>query len=272
MMYYIISWIYGFYRSLRQLLFSSLPAYRNVADVELAKDKYKLDKRTEKAIVFALNNIPGVVHQHLFKDYPDVSQNYHQITFKKDNGIYEPASSQLAMLSNDMHNESIRFVFIRVNLIKSLKKMNHVNCVIVDKRRKFLLYFEPMVVVRIDTIELFDILSKFSDKFIGYSLLVPIDIGYNVYNRLQRYDNYCQTYILYVYCLILENRDVKPAEFSSMFNAVISAENVRCFLYYVHKVLTDGGIDVNNFNSSSLNDKIIDDVVVTEDDDWLVVK
>jgi len=271
-MYYIINWIYGFYRSLRQLLFDSTPSYRNIADVELSKDEYNLDKKTERHIIFALNNIPEIVHEKLFKDYSDVSRNYHQVTFKKNNGVYEPASSQLATLSLDMHNNSIRFVFIRVNLIKSLRKMNHVNCVIVDKRRKFVLYFEPMVVVRIDTVELFDILLKFSDKFIGYNFLVPNDIGYNIYNRLQRYDNYCQTYILYVYCLILENQDVKPNEFSSMFNTVISARNIKCFLYYVHRVLMDGGIDVNNFNSSGLKDQLIDDLVVTEDDEWLVVK
>jgi hypothetical protein len=72
----------------------------------------------------------------------------------------------------------------------------------------------------------------------------------------------------------MENRDVGPNEFSNMFNTIINARNINCFLYYVHRVLTDGGVDVNNFNSAGLNDQSIDDLVVAEDDDneWLIVK
>lgn len=266
-MQYISSWFYGFFKSLRYLLFKSNVTYRNL---ELSKNNNKLDKKSIKQVIFALNNIPDKIHEHLFKIYDNVSKNYHQITYTKYRNTYEPSSSQLSHLSNDIRDASIRFIFIRINLIKNENLMNHVNCIIIDKKQKFILYFEPMAIIKIDINELVKIIINFSDDLNNYMLLTPDKIGYNFYNRLQRYDNYCQTYILYVYYLIIENDNVKYTEFSNMFNTIITSDSVKCFLYFVYNLLLSDGINIDHFEFDNLNDQSIDSIVINEENDWLI--
>jgi len=189
-MWHIFSWLYGFWNSIKQLLFKTNDpvTYKNI---NVDKDSYKLDRKTSNQTIFALNNIPEKIHEVLFKGYHDVSHSFFQMTFKKVDGEYEPSSSSLGGLPKEIQNADVRFIFIRVNLIKSSASIQHVNCIIIDKEKRFILYFEPMVVLRLDPTDITNILFGLSDELQNYKLLLPNDIGYNVRRTSSMYTAWC---------------------------------------------------------------------------------
>ena len=156
--------------------------------------------------------------------------------------------------------------------------MNHVNCIVIDKDRKYILYFEPVAVVRVNASKIFNILCNTCNELKEYDALLPSDIGYTFYNRLQRYDNFWQTYILYIYFLIIENTDVKPKDFSSLFNTVITSKNIDYFIYFISDVINKNGINLDNFelNSSQRIDDsmIMKQIKIEEESDgnWLIME
>jgi len=255
---YFTSWMYGLWASIKDYLFGvrlangSFHNIKKIEDLLERDDNYKefdeSDERFGKTI-YALNNIPNKIHELLFGNIKDVSNNYYNIPIKKIDGKYKVASFDTAQFGLDMEDDSIRYVYIRINIIKKSGKriMNHVNCIIIDKRRHFLLYFEPTVLIRYDLTELKEILTDVAPILFNYAFLVPESIGYNVFNRLQKYNHYCQTYVLYVYCLVLENREIEPDEFSRLFNDIITTKNIHYFIYFINKMLEDDGVNLNNF-------------------------
>src|SRR5205085_26945 len=129
------------------------PDIEQYHNIQMNNVEYPLkpDKMAIAKTIFALNNLPVKMHEILFSCYENVSHQYYQISFKRNNGIFEPLSINCDGLNEDMLNGNIRFIFIRINIIKSTNKvtMNHVNCVVIDKWKQYILYFEPMFVLRI---------------------------------------------------------------------------------------------------------------------------
>ncbi len=150
--------------------------------------------------------------------------------------------------------------------------MNHVNCIIIDKHRKFILYFEPTVLIRYDLDQIKFTLCSANAILYNFAFLIPEDIGYSVFNCLQKFDNYCQTYVLYVYCLLLENREIDPDNFRKLFNGIITSTNRDYFIYFINRLLQDKGINLDNLGDYHNIDANIDDINIDElDEDWMVV-
>jgi hypothetical protein len=148
-----------------------------------------------------------------------------------------------------MNDNNIRFIYFRVNILKkkiTSSIINHVNCIVIDKKRRFILYFEPTVIIRFNYKPIVRMLVNSSPKLLNFAFLTPKKIGYNVYNRLQKYNHFCQTYVLYIYCLILENRDVEPQNFSKLFNNIITLQNINYFLFFINRILEENGTNLNS--------------------------
>ena len=220
--------------------------------IEIKKsDKYTLFKQNNKQInktVFALNNIPSDIHSLLFSNYEYVCPKYYFITLQLDE---EYTITNLLHNFDDLDdylgNDKIRFIYIRINLIQKGKKINHVNCIIIDKINKYLLLFEPKVNIKYDI----NILFSFLDGVFGkskFKKLFPKDIGYHSFNKLQSFDLFCQTYVLFIYIIIILNYNTEPKNFSIMFNQIINSDSIQCFLFTIYEIITINGYIINKDN------------------------
>jgi len=111
-------------------------------------DNFKKFKNSDACInklIFALNNLPDILHRLIFKN-SNVSDELFQINIKNsDNQIFEMCNT-LDNINNFIINNKLRYIYIRINILKNQKKgMNHVNCIIIDKYLKYILFFEPKV-------------------------------------------------------------------------------------------------------------------------------
>lgn len=187
-----------------------------------------------------LNSAPQIVHSILFESYPQVCDKFYQIYFKynyKDKK-YVLQYHNIISMSSKLDDPSVRYIYIRINLIKSVKS-SHVNSVIIDKQSKVIIYFEPMLNIRLSlddvTTLLKDNWSIIDNDFTQFKLLTAHDLGYTLSNKLQRFDSLCQTYVLYTFCLIVANPDISTDEYSAMFNDVIKRrDSIRGFLYNIY--------------------------------------
>jgi hypothetical protein len=139
-------------------------------------------------------------------------------------------------------------------------------------------------------------LEKFTEnkKLANYKYLIPNDIGYNSFNKLQKMDYFCQTYIMTIFLLIVNNNHINYTDFSNLFNNSINFHNMELFWYNCHKILKKGGYDfdgvppkwtyptnsiadVFNFiriNFLNKNDDLekynSKDIIITEEDDLVI--
>lgn len=255
--------------------------------------KFKTDDVELNKIIFALNNIPDIVHGLLFnkKDNSDVCQKYFSITIKLENSKIAELYHNLDNINEFLANDNIRFIYIRLNILtNSTGKMHHVNCIIIDKKSKYVLFFEPRNSLLFDVNELID---KIKDKIDidPYTKLIPSDIGYNMFNKLQQYDAFCQTYVLFAYILVINNKDIQYTNYSTMFNSVITSQNIGHFYYHINKLLKINNYNIcdqpivwkfptNIFNimhpfgnNNTEGDEVeMSDIVVHEEDEFLIIE
>jgi hypothetical protein len=197
--------------------------------------KFKDNEVVLNKIIFALNNIPDIVHTLLF------NEKYFSITIKVNKYKITSVYHSLENIQEHLKSDN-RYIYIRLNIItNSTYKMHHVNCIIIDKKEKYILFFEP----RVNFLFNIDDLIKELDALINikdYKKLLPSDIGYNIFNRLQKYDAFCQTYVLFAYILIINNKDIHYTNFSTMFNSM-DTQSIGCLFYYINNLLEN-----NNYN------------------------
>lgn len=202
----------------------------NDADFNKFKNNNEINK-----IIFALNNLPDNIHKLLFNNFSNVCQKYYFIAIKLNNNQISEMSHNLEDINIYLQNNEINFIYIRLNIIIS-SKINHVNCVIIDKKQKYILFFEPKCSFLFNIsnfiIKLNDIID-FSD----FNNIFPVDLGYNSFNCLQKYDAFCQTYVLFIYLLIITNENIPYKNFHNMFNSIITYENMGYFLFNIGKLL-----------------------------------
>lgn len=212
------------------------------------------DNKLSKTI-FVINNIPSKVYNLLFNKYKNVSQIYFEMKFKKDKDQDILLSHNLVDFNNVVNKNNIRYIYLRINLIGyGWKNMNHVNCIIIDKTKKYILYFEPTVNIKICLNDIKHTLFSICPTIKKFTLYTPKDIGYNYFNKLQRFDYYCQTYILYIFCLILENDNIDPIKYSTLFNSVIKKTTVKYMLYYIYNLLNESDTNLLNCENIYYND------------------
>lgn len=239
----MIDIIYRACNRLYNLLFANVtfnnPSGQVVSREDLENFKHMPEEFNK--IIFALNNIPDKVFEMLFQDYRAICPKFYKLVFKTNDNTY----NNLDDIDKYMDDESIRYIYIRVDIIDNSKKINHVNCIIIDKIEKYILYFEPKYELVIDTEMVTKILESYID--IGeYKFLLPFDIGYNSFNKLQKNDCFCQTYVIFIFYLIVENPEIKYSEFNKLFNSVITNENIGYFLYFIYQKYKESNLEIND--------------------------
>lgn len=293
-MNYIIDVLYKFVSSIGGYVYKHDLTFNN--PFSKFKDK-KLKKfigndKKFNQVIFALNNTPNIIHENLFSKNIEICPKYFQITLKWNYGGYNYKSDNLDDLNYFIENESIRYIFIRVNLIETIRDINHVNCIIIDKFEKYVLFFEPLVDIKYNLSSLKKITEN--KNLSDYKYLIPDDIGYNSLNKLQKMDYFCQTYILTVFLLIVNNNHINYSDFSTLFNELIDFNNMELFWYNCQKILKKKGynfdgvplkwtyptntiIDIFNFirinflsNNQDLEKYNNKDIITKEEDDLII--
>ncbi|AYV76897.1 MAG: hypothetical protein Barrevirus3_17 [Barrevirus sp.] len=208
---------------------------------EDAYHKYKNVNQT----IFAINNMPNVVHNLLFCGYSTVSLNYYYCNLDlKDNSI---THNLINPFDTDLLNDTIKYIFIRINIIGSKKLFDHVNGIYINKNKKYILIFEPKLVLLYDKEMMEEFIRDKTFELHDYKLIWASDLGYNQYNKMQKYDLFCQTYVLFVFILIVLNDcniiNVEE-EYIIMFSSIITNKNVSYFLYHIDTFLKTNNYDI----------------------------
>lgn len=251
---------------------------------------FKINNNMDK-VIFALNNIPDIVQSILFNNHKNVADKYLCLTIKLNGNSIDEIYHNLQDINSYIDNHNIRYIYIRINLIHTKSKMNHVNCIIIDKLQKYIFLFEPKVLFTYDTKIIFELLGDIFDTS-QYNKILPSDIGYTYYNRLQWYDTFCQTYILFIFWLIILNSDIEPENFLKLFTEVITHQNMGYLLFHIYSLLITNKIDIcqqqniwsyptNNIknllntvklflNSGDNKENQIDNIIIKEEDDMVI--
>jgi len=196
-------------------------------------------------IIFALNNIPDIIHSQIFKE-PYVCKKYYFITLKLNPSKIIDVFHNLDDINDYFIDDNVQYIYIRINIIsKSLNNanMHHVNCIVIDKLKKYVLFFEPRLTFMFDTDVLISLVDTFMDLS-SYDKIFPPDIGYNLLNKLQRYDTYCQTYVIFVFALIINNQHIPYKDYYKLFNKNITTANVGYFLFHIYRILKEYNYDI----------------------------
>lgn len=211
--------------------------------------QFKNDTINLNKVIFALNNIPDIVHKELFKNNFEVNKQYYSITIKLLSSEAVDIYHNIQNINDDIDDINTRYIFIRINLLQPktfYNSMNHVNCIIIDKAKNIILIFEPQVKLRYDVDILKNLLNEFITNINHYEILLPEDIGYSYYNRLQKYDIFCQTYVVFAFILYIYNNNLKVSKLSMLFNTVITKYSTEYFLFYIYNLLESNNYELNN--------------------------
>lgn len=250
-MFYYITYLYNTIRKCLHLDTESskyMIPFKIQNNSEIKKDDdFQLFKDNDieiNKVIFTLNNLPDKVHSLLFRENSEICSEYFHVTIQLQYKEIKNISHNLANLSSHLTDNSIRYVFIRVNVIDaSHKLMDHVNCIIIDKKKKYILFFEPKFDFMYDVNDL----TLFIDKTVDikdYSKIFPKDIGYSYYNRLQSYDIFCQSYVIFVFSVIINNDIDDVGSYATILNNIITHENLGYMLYYINTLLKESGYDI----------------------------
>ena len=238
----VLQYFYYLYYKLKYYLYPDNRNYAvpfDIEEIENEKNFYEYQNNNEvNKTLFALNNMPEIVYQLIFKDMINVSPNYYYIRMDDQN-----INHNLETLKDDMLNDNIQYIFIRLNIIQHL--ISHVNGIIINKNQNYVLIYEPKVVMIYDPIYIEEFL-KLKGDFSNYKFILAQDIGYTCYNRMQNYDLFCQTYVLFVFILITLNDNINYVKYRKMFNTIINYNNLGYFLYYINTLLTKNNYTICN--------------------------
>ncbi len=241
----IFGYVIYLYYKLKGYLYSNNDTkvqYRIPFDIDLINKDENYHKYEDiNKTIFALNNMPDVVHHLLFGNKDNIAFNYYYIRLDIEK---KEIDHNLDLLESDMLNKDIRYIFIRLNLINSQNHFNHVNGIYINKNKKYVLIFEPKVELSFTK----DLINSFLRNNIDlskYKFIYAEDLGYNIYNRMQNYDLFCQTYVLFVFLLITLNDDmIEYDNYSTMFQSVINSKNIGYLLYHINTLLLNNNYDI----------------------------
>ncbi|AYV82219.1 MAG: hypothetical protein Homavirus17_7 [Homavirus sp.] len=199
-------------------------------------------------LIFALNNFPDQIYCTIFSkyDHTHICQKYYTISLVMDNEqeTYLLKYNNLDDISTNMDKT---YIYIRVELFchNRMGNIHHVNSIVINNSNKTVLIFEPQGSLKYDKALISLLLNTNSMNIREYTFIDPVDIGYNIFNRLQLLDCFCQTYVLYIFILIIDNPMVKYKDYSHMFNTIITTKNMGYFLFYLYLEFKSINIDVS---------------------------
>lgn len=189
------------------------------------------DKSVSKShMMFILNNLPHVVHETMFLKYPQVCPKYYHIKIVNDEIIHHADDIDSAL-------NLYRFIGIRVDIYK--KTIHHINMIILDTWREYVLYFEPQG-------HSHEIARKICDTLYlpNYVRYEPEDMGVGWFNRLQYLDALCQTYAPLAYLVIINNPDKPISAYGDIMYQCINEKSINGFFYYLDTQLKRNGFDI----------------------------
>ncbi|MCJ7637187.1 MAG: hypothetical protein MUO21_06820 [Nitrososphaeraceae archaeon] len=221
---------------------NSKSQYKVPFNIELIEqdENYHKYENINKTI-FALNNMPEIVHHLLFENNTKIAFNYYFVRLDLEKSLIQ---SNLELLNHDIENQDIEYIFIRLNLINEHSYFNHVNGIYINKNKKYILIFEPKLELSFDaeSLETF-LVNEISIN--TYKFIYAKDLGYDIYHRIQNYDLFCQTYVIFAFLLIVVNDDtVNYDEYGNMFQSIINSKNVGYLLYYVDTLLQKNNYEI----------------------------
>lgn len=203
---------------------------------DITNDSFPDDIVLFNKILFVINNFPNVVHEILFSHYNYVSPTFYEMNLN-NNEITHNNINRIFL--QDMVDMNIRYLFVRIN-IRNNGYMDHVNCMIVDKYQNVILVYEPQYKMKynIDIIKIF--MKEVFDELniTEYQYITSSDLGFGFFNSLQKYDYFCQTYILLIYMIIVKFHNILDSNFH-LFCSEITYEKMEHFYSYLLKKIPD---------------------------------
>lgn len=196
-----------------------------------------------------LTNYPSLIHKLIFSDNSDIYQDYQYIKLEKQNKKYDKKYNVIDAYynKNEILDDSSRFVYIRIDIYGN---SNHVNCIIIDKLNKLIILFEPRYHIIFDANCLLSTLD-----LPDYKLMYPSDLGYNLVNSLQKFDNYCQTYVLFAFHIIVSNPHIEYYDYALMINTIITNKNLVSYWYYIYTLLKTSSFDIDNYIEDDMEEQ-----------------
>jgi hypothetical protein len=253
-------------------------------------ESFKQNKASINKVVFALNNMPETVYPLLFKSNPLICERLFIITIKIQNKEILDFQHNLEDLNNYL---GTKYILIRVNVIDVTQNvLHHVNCIILDNVNKNAIFFDSKVNFQYN-VDSFVILVMAMINISDYDILFPTHLGYNDYNKLQNCDMFCQTYVFFVFLLITTNENTQIAEYSNLFNTMITSKNLGYLLFHIHNLLKQNNFEIcdqdaiwnfptskNNilgiinlfFNPQSQKNPEIENIEIKESDDLIIIE
>jgi len=220
-------------------------------------NNFKANNKKIGKVIYALNNFPDKMFDYVFKEYEDVANNFYTIDLHKHSGPLCKCSELKNMNNfcqtftynfdnfyysynnfvNDLQTR--RYIFIRIN-IHNTNNNGHVNCIIIDKFREYILFFDSLNNIEYD-------INKFKDIFhiieviLGknFKVINMHNIGYNsrYFSSLQSYDLFCQTYIFLAFLLIINNKKIRYSSYKMLFDNEINSEKLGLFLFFMYNLI-----------------------------------
>jgi len=215
---------------------------------EFKKDDCKVGK-----VIYCLNNFPKMIHDTMIKtlscaNYNNMSETFYSISVYNKNNIisynFENFYNNNENFISDLCNMNVRFIMIRIEERNSM--LGHVTAIIIDKKKSYLLFFDPKNNIKYDIQQfnfIIDIINTVTEK--KYKILTSWDIGYSQGTRLQGINFYCQTYILYVYLIVVCNINVCYTDFKNMFNSLITTKTITLLLYFLYRSIEKNPTVIN---------------------------
>jgi len=215
-----------------------------------------------KKMISIINHYPILVHDVLSSMYSNVYPNYLYINIECIDGNINVFDTNFIVNNGKYFN--YRYVYVRINIYSEIKT-NHVNCAIIDNVNRYVLIFEPKYRLLYDTNIITDII-----QLDNYTILTSCDIGFNIINRLQNFDNYCQTYCLMTLHTILENVDISYNNYALMLNNVINYNNMINYWKNMYQYIKIGNFnfDIDGYINKDMKDIPYDNTVIQDADGW----
>lgn len=209
---------------------------------------FKSDTKKIGKVIYLLNNLPKEIFKKIFLQFNKVCPNLYLVVLTKNTNTntYTYNFSDLYQRYDNFVSDlksGKRYICIKINIdyhkgSKSNKTVGHVNIIIIDINRKFILFFDSSNRIDYD-IKKFDMIINTVNFHTGtdklFTILKPSDIGYSFFSSLQGYNLFCQTYIFLVLLLIISNKKISHTSYKLLFDNEISNEILGLFLFYIYK-------------------------------------
>lgn len=230
-------------------------------------EDFKHDDNKVGKVIYCFYHYPEIAYDIMFNalsfsEYNNMSKCYYCVNIKCENNNqfsynFEPLYQDMERFITDLYDDNIRFITIRIN--ENASVIGHVTTIIIDKNKKYILFFDPKNNIKYDIAEFKSIIETVNKSTNSiFEVILPFDIGYNKGTKLQGINLYCHTYIYYVYMAIICNPDVCYKEFKTLFNSLITYKNISILLYLIYRDIEANGILSNvNFKFPCISNALV---------------